>query len=317
MSRPALIPVICGPTAGGKSDLAVRVALRLIEQGLPAEVLAADAFQIYRGMDVGTAKPNQAERHGVPHRLIDLVEPEARFTVADWLAAAESEIERVRAGGGVPIIVGGTHLYVKALLDGLFEGPSSNPQIRSELGSLTPEALRAELERVDPGAAAKLHPNDLRRTIRAIEVFRLTGQPISRQQQQWDRGSPQRDAIYLLVGLDWPVEAINRRINARVRGMFERGLLAEVRALWAGGRLGPQAREALGYKQLVEHLEGRISLDDAAERIKIETRRFAKNQRTWLKRLRQYTGSSWIDAGATDPAAWPDHVLHAMEPRMN
>lgn len=312
MSRRALIPVICGPTAGGKSDLAVRVALRFIEQGQPAEVLAADAFQIYRGMDVGTAKPTHAERHGVPHRLIDLVEPEARFTVADWLVAADSEIERVRAGGGVPIIVGGTHLYVKALLDGLFAGPGSDAQVRAELAVLPPDALRAELERVDPAAAAKLHPNDLRRTIRAIEVFRLTGQPISRQQQQWDRAAAERTAVYLLVGLEWPVEAINRRINARVRGMFEGGLLAEVCELWSGRRLGSQARQALGYKQLIEHLEGRVSLDDAAERIKIETRRFAKSQRTWLKRLRLYQPSLWIDAIEDVPDTWARRVVEAI-----
>ncbi len=303
-------PVIIGPTAGGKSELAVEVAMRLGGPGA-AEIIAADAFHVYHGMDIGTAKPTLAERRAIAHHLIDIAEPTERFTVAQWRALAERTIADVRARGHVPIVVGGTHLYIKALLDGLFEGPEPDPALREALRARGLPALRAELERVDPEAARRIHPNDERRTIRALEVFHQTGAPISRAQIQWDRAP--RDDL-LLVGLEWPVEALNRRINARVRSMMERGLLEEVRALWGARRLGPQAREALGYKQLIEHLEGRCTLDEAVERIKVETRRFAKNQRTWLRRLRATPGAVWLDPTTEACQSLVDSVLNARGP---
>ena len=301
-------PVIIGPTAGGKSELAVEVAMLL--GGPPAaEVVTADAFQVYRGMDIGTAKPAHEERRGIAHHLIDIVEPTQKFTVSDWLGAAERAVADINAGGRVPVVVGGTHLYIKAFLEGLFEGPDPDPGLRESLRAMGLPALRVELERVDPAAALRIHPNDERRTIRALEVFRQTGRPISEHQRQWDAGGGREDCV--LVGLEWPVEALNRRINARVKGMMERGLLEEVRGLWSAGRLGPQAREALGYKQLVEHLEGRAPLEEAVEQIKIETRRFAKNQRTWLRRLRSTPKSVWIDAGVVSRVEWATVVLEA------
>ena len=290
------IPVIVGPTAGGKTALAVELARALAERGTPAEVVTADAFQVYRRMDIGTAKPTIDERAGVPHHLLDLVEPDARFTVHDWLARADPLVADLRARGVTPVVVGGTNLYVKAFLDGLFEGPEPSEAIRAELAATPQSARRAELERVDPAAAGRIHPADERRTVRALEVFRQTGTPITELQQQWDR-TPRADT--LLVGLDWPVEAINRRINARVRTMMEQGLLDEVGAL--APTLGPQAREALGYKQLLAHLRGEVTLAEAVEKVKIETRRFAKNQRTWLRRLRATPGSVWFDAEAQPP----------------
>lgn len=301
MNRPRTI-LIVGPTAGGKTDLGVELALRL-----SGEVVTADAFQIYRGMDIGTAKPTPEERRGVPHHLIDIVDPPDSFTVHQWLAMANRAIDDIASRGRVPIVVGGTNLYVKSLLDGLFEGPAPDEALRRQLREMSPRARREELERVDPGAARRIHPNDERRTIRALEVFRQTGRPISAHQTQWD--APGDDASRLLVGLDWPIETINRRINARVRAMIERGLVDEVRALAA--RLGAQAREALGYKQILTHIQGRMSLDDAVEKIKIETRRFAKNQRTWLKRLRPTPGSLWIDAGVTPRDRWVDLIERA------
>jgi tRNA dimethylallyltransferase len=293
-------PVIIGPTAGGKSDLAVEVAL-LLGGANAAEIVTADAFQIYRGMDIGTAKPTPAERRGVPHHLIDVRDPAESFTVSDWLAEAERAIADIKGRGKTPIVVGGTHLYIKALLDGLFEGPDPDPALRDQLRALGLPALREELERVDPKAAARIHPNDERRTVRALEVFRQTGTPISAHQSQWDRASGAeggRDDC-VLIGLEWPTEELNRRINARVRSMIDRGLLEETRSLWKASRFGPQSREALGYKQLIAHLEGRATLDDAVEQIKIETRRFAKNQRTWLRRLRTTPESVWIDPTQT------------------
>lgn len=291
----SIYPVIAGPTAGGKTALAVAIALALRERGIHAEVVTADAFQIYRGMDVGTAKPTAAERRGVPHHLIDLVEPTERFTVHDWLGRADPLVAGLRARGVVPVVVGGTNLYVKAFLDGLFEAPPTAPEVAAAVRAMTRAERRAELARVDPVAAGRIHPADERRTVRALEVFRQTGTPISVLQAQWDAERPARPEA-LLVGLDWPAEAINRRINARVRGMVGAGLVEEARGLWASGRLGAQAREAIGYKQLIPHFEGRCGLDEAVERIKIDTRRLGKNQRTWLARLRVRPGGLWIPA---------------------
>lgn len=286
-------PVIVGPTAGGKSALAVALARQLESAGLPpGEVVTADSMQVYRGLDIGTAKPTAEERAGIPHHLIDIADPSQPFSVEQWLRAAEPLIDDLRRRGRTPIVVGGTHFYVKALIEGLFEGPGADEALRARLSALPREELRQKLEAVDPAAAARIHANDTRRTVRALEVFELTGTPISAHQQQWDAGGVRADV--LLVGLEWETEAINRRINARVKQMIERGLVDEARGLWSAGLLGPQAREALGYKQLVEHFEGGCPQDDAVERIKIETRRFAKNQRTWLKRLRTTPGAMWL-----------------------
>jgi tRNA dimethylallyltransferase len=318
-------PVIVGPTAGGKSALAVALARALQHAtGLPGHVVTADSMQVYRGMDIGTAKPTAAEQAGVAHHLIDLVEPTQPFTVEQWLRLADGTIADVRQQGGVPIVVGGTHFYVKAFLEGLFEGPGSDQALRAELHAMPDEQRWAELVRVDPASAARLHRNDARRVVRALEVYRLTGEPISAHQSQWDQGQRRPDAF--LVGLDWPTEAINRRINARVRAMVEQGLVEEVRSLWSAGLLprGSQAREALGYKQLIACFEieksgRRPDLDDAIERIKIETRRFAKNQRTWLRRLRASAppagspaaavGDVWASAADTDTATIAQVVL--------
>lgn len=304
-------PVICGPTAGGKSALAVALAQHLIARGQQAQIVTADAFQVYRGLDIGTAKPTLAERADITHHLIDLVEPTDRFTVDDWLSRAEALIADLRGRGVVPIVVGGTHLYVKALMEGLFEGPPPDAALRAELTAMDPHARRAELERVDPAAAQRIHFNDERRTVRALEIFRQTGRPISNWQRQWrDVGGGRPDAR--LIVLEWPVEALNRRINARVKAMMDAGLLEEVRGLHAEGRLGPQAGEALGYKQLVAYLDlaaagKRPSLEDAVERIKIDTRRFAKNQRTWLRRLRTSDGAIALE-GQADLAGQVDRL---------
>lgn len=280
------IPVIVGPTAGGKTDLSLLVAEVLSERtGRAAEIISADSVQIFRGLDIGSAKPTLPERRGIPHHLIDIVEPEGAYSVHQWLEDAERTIDQVRARAGLPIVVGGTHLYIKALLDGLFEAPKPDPELRQRLTSRGLPALRAELEQADPAAAQRIHPNDLRRTVRALEVFHQTGTPISVLQSQWDREHPRRPDLHVFALL-WPTDLLNRRINQRVRQMMEAGLVEEVRHL--SPRLGIQAREALGYKQVLVALSGRMSLEDAFEQIKIETRRFAKNQRTWLKRLSQH-----------------------------
>jgi tRNA dimethylallyltransferase len=302
--------VILGPTAGGKSELAVVLAERL-----GGEIISADSMQIYRRMDAGTAKPSPALRARVPHHLIDCVEPTDRFTVADWLQQADALITAMQARACVPIVVGGTNLYIQALLEGLFEGPAHDAELRDQLSQIDSTALHARLAAVDPAAADRIHPNDRKKLIRAIEVFEQTGQPISRQQRQWGDarcGPYRRDAR--LVGLVWPPAEVNRRINLRVKAMFDpakaaeqleqdgldpaevwwtRGLVEETADLHARGQLGPQAREALGYKQVLAHLAGRWTRDEAFEQTKIQTRRFAKRQRTWLKR---FTAVAWIEA---------------------
>jgi len=260
-------PVIVGATASGKSALAVEVAQRIREadpEATGAEILTMDSMQVYHGLDIGTAKPSREEMGGIPHHLIDLVDPTepepTPFTVDDWLGRAESLIEEMRGSGRVPVVVGGTHLYAKALLEGLFKGPDPDPELREQLASLSAQERRAELERVDPDAAKRIHPNDDRRTIRALEIFRLTGVPISEHQRQWDSSSgPRQDA--LLVGIDWPAEELSRRINERVRHMVERGLIAEAHALYDAGALRPgtQPAESLGYKQLIPYYERRSS----------------------------------------------------------
>ena len=302
-SPPRRFCVIGGPTAGGKSALAMALARRLAALGRRPEIIAADAFQIYRGMDIGTAKPSPADRAEFPHHLIDVVSPTDRFTVDDWRRAAEGAIADIRRRDGLPIVVGGTHLYIKALLDGLFDGPPPDPALRAALAATPPAELRRELERADPVAAARIHPNDARRTVRALEVYRQTGRPISALQSQWDNAGTRADA--LLVTIYLPTDELNRRINARVRRMLADGLVAEIRALLAAGGLGPQAAEALGYKQLIPLLSlpeaarpdiPPALLDEAVERIKIETRRFAKNQRTWLRRLSATPGAIRIES---------------------
>jgi len=305
-------PVIVGPTAGGKTALAVRLAQLLAPLG-GGEVVTADSIQIYRGLDIGSAKPTLAERCGIPHHLIDIVEPTDEFTIHDWLRAAESSISDIQSRGRVPILVGGTHLYIKGFLDGMFDGPGADESLRVQLRARGLAALREELCRVDPAAAARIHANDERRTVRALEVFHLTGKTISDHQQQWDREDHRRTDC-MLIGLDWSIDAINRRINARVRQMIEQGLVQECRALRDAGRFGVQSREALGYKQILEHFDGKCTLDEAVEQIKIQTRRFAKNQRTWLKRLRLTSGSVWINADESDPETWPERVQSALLP---
>lgn len=304
--------IIIGPTAGGKTALAVACAGLFAQRtGGRAEIISADSMLVYRGLDIGSAKPTMHEMGGVPHHLIDICDPTESFTVQEWLERAEATISNLRAQGRWPIVVGGTHLYVKALLDGLFDGPGADPAIRERLSALEPAQLRARLEAIDPPLAQKLHPNDLRRTIRALEVFELTGKPMSQHQTQWDASRDGGPSDRTLIGIEWPVELINPRINARVKEMFSRGLFEEARELFAAGKFGPQAREALGYKQLIAHFEGRCTLDEAIEEIKIETRRFAKNQRTWARRLRLTPGACRIDAAAVPVEHWSELVLDA------
>jgi len=296
-------PVIVGPTAGGKTALGVELAHRL-----GGEIVTADAYQIYRSLNIGTAKPSADEQRGIAHHLIDMAELKERFTVHDWLNLAGPLVEELRSRQITPIVVGGTNLYVKAFLDGLFQAPEPSNEIKSRVEAMSQPERRTMLKQVDPAAADRIDGADLRRTRRALEVYLQTGTPISDLQRQWESEKTSRPEA-VLVGLDWPTKLINQRINQRVKIMVDDGLVAEARALFEADAFGDQSREAIGYKQLIAHFEGRGTLDEAIERIKIDTRRFAKNQRTWLKRLRVRQGSIWIEAAGRSAQDIADEVM--------
>jgi tRNA dimethylallyltransferase len=306
MSTVHPIILILGPTAGGKTALAIELARRLPGGG---ECVCADSMQVYRGMDIGTAKPTAAERSRAPHHLLDVADPgDDTFNVDTWMRLAEATIEQIRARGTWPIVVGGTNLYIQALLWGLTDAPPPDPQLRARLAETSQEDLRKRLEAVDPQAASRLHPNDRRRTIRAIEVYERSGNQLSALQTQWEAPAP-RDDVFV-VGLTFTAEAINRRINARVGAMLEAGLVDEVVSL--ADALGRQAAAALGYAQILEHVAGACSLEEAVEQIKIRTRRFAKQQRTWLRRFSLVKPAVWIEAAGLDAQDVSDKALAAI-----
>lgn len=303
MNPPTPYPVIVGPTAGGKTALAVALCKEYERRGMPmGQAVTADAYQIYRGMNIGTAKPTAEEMAGTTHHLIDIADPTDRFTVADWLTMADDLVGNLISDGIPPVIVGGTNLYIQTFLDGMFRAPEPSTEIMEQVQAMDQPDRRAKLLEADPEAHDRIDSNDLRRTRRALAVFMQTGTPITELQRQWDAVDHARPGA-VLVGLHWASEDINPRINQRVKIMIESGLVEEARVLWKSGVLGEQSSQAIGYKQLIEHFEKRCTLDEAIERIKIDTRRFAKNQRTWLKRFRGRRsggGSIWIDAAGVE-----------------
>jgi tRNA dimethylallyltransferase len=274
---------LTGVTATGKSRIALAVADRL-----GAEIISLDSMAIYRGMDIGTAKPTAEQQAAVPHHLIDIVDPAEDYSVAQYVDAAHEKIAEIRARGREVLFVGGTPLYLKALLRGLFEGPPANWELRQEIerevAEVGNEALHARLEQIDPVAASAIHPRDTRRLIRAIEVFRATGQPISHQQMEFDDGRRAEDLRVFV--LRRPREEQHARINERVEEMVERGLIEEVERLTAGGRqLGRTASQAVGYREVIEYLSGQRDRASMLERIKTRTRQFAKRQGVWFRSL--------------------------------
>ncbi len=272
---------LTGPTASGKTAVGVELALRL-----EAEVICLDSMTLYRGMNIGTAKPTIAERKGVPHHLIDVIDPSRNASVAEYRALAAEKIGEIESRGNVPLFVGGTPLYLKALLRGLFEGPSADPSIRE---TLEREALEQGAEalhaRLDPETAARLHKNDIRRIIRALEVQTLTGESISKRQVEHETPAPPSVPVFALAR---PRRELYDRINLRVDLMFESGLIEEARALL--NRADPIASapaQAVGYREVFDYLEGRITLASAIEQTKTRTRRFAKRQETWFRSLEE------------------------------
>ena len=275
--------VITGPTATGKTALGVRLALRL-----GGEVISADSMQLYRGMDVGTAKVTPEEARGVPHHLVDVAEPGEDWSVSRWVEAAAEIGEDIFARGRLPILVGGTNLYIDSLLSGRDFSAAGDGSVRRELeaeyDALGGEAFRRRLAEVDPQRAEKLHPADRRRLVRAMEVFRLTGETITAHDARTRALPPRWDSLRLALSFR-DRQDLYRRIDRRVEQMLDGGLLEEVRALLDAG-VGPQrtAMQAIGYKEAVRCVLGECSREEAAEDIARESRRYAKRQLTWLRR---------------------------------
>jgi len=284
--------LILGVTASGKGRLAFDLARKI-----DAEIVSVDSMKVYRRMDIGTAKPPSQARQTVRYHLIDVVEPNESFSVGAFLDLAHPAIDDIRQRGKPVIAVGGTALYIKALLYGLFEGPGSDQKIRTrlthEVRTAGLQQLYRRLQNIDPQAAERIHPNDSKRIIRALEVYELTGRPISHLQKQFDAEKPRRD--WTIVGLRSEKEDVASRINRRVRKMLAEGLVDEVKSLVAEEKpLSKQAGCAIGYAEIIEYLRGNTTLEQAAELIKKNTRRLAKNQRTWFKTFKDV---NWLDIG--------------------
>jgi len=283
MPAPSDCWFLTGPTASGKTAVGVELARRI-----GAEVISMDSMALYRGMEIGTAKPTVEDRQAVPHHLVDVLEPHEEYSLAQYLEAAHERIEEVRGRGREVLFVGGTPLYLKGLLRGIFQGPPADWQLRRRLedearqhGSV---ALHKRLATVDAVAAERLHPNDTRRVIRALEVYEKTGQPISRLQRQFDVGRP-AEACRVFV-LDWARAELYARIDCRVEAMFAAGLVDEVRGLLTHPQpMSPSAAQAVGYREVIEHLRGLQTLPQTVELVQQHTRQLAKRQITWFRSL--------------------------------
>ncbi|MGA2683686.1 MAG: tRNA (adenosine(37)-N6)-dimethylallyltransferase MiaA [Verrucomicrobiota bacterium] len=270
--------LIAGPTAVGKSEIALRLAERL-----GGEIISADSMQVYRGLDLGTAKSSSADRARIPHHLIDICDLAESFDAAQFVRLAQKAVEEIQAHGRVPVFCGGTGLYFKAFLSGLGEAPAANPELRARLEAMPFEALLQELRERDPAAYEKIDKQNPRRVIRAVEVIRLTGKKFSQHRAEWKSAvhSPRPE----LFCLTRATEDLRRRIDMRVDAMFARGLVDETRALLQRGLTDNQtAMQAIGYRQVVEHLRGERALPETIELVKIRTRQFAKRQLTWFRR---------------------------------
>jgi tRNA dimethylallyltransferase len=302
---PVLV-IVLGPTAVGKSRVAVDLALRF-----GGEIIGGDSIQVYRGFDIGTAKPGPADRRGVPHHLIDIVGPEVQYTAADFVRDALEAARGIAARGRLPIVAGGTGLYLKALADGLFPGPGRDPAMRAALEAEAREkgleALFRRLEAIDPEYARKIRGRDRVRIVRALEVHAATGRPISEHFRE--TRSPVMGRTVLRLGLRLEREALCRRIEDRVDRMFARGLVDEVRGLLERGvpESAPPFR-ALGYSQVLRLLRGEIGRDEAVALTKIETRQYAKRQMTWFRKM---AGVVWFSP--EDGAALEQYVQNQLQ----
>jgi tRNA dimethylallyltransferase len=292
---------LVGPTASGKTKASIALARRL-----DAEIVVVDSMTVYRGMDVGTAKPTPSERAEVPHHLLDVAEPTEPFSVAAFQRLARRALAGIRSRGRPALLVGGSGLYFRAVVDGL-EFPGTDPTLRAELeaeaAALGPERLHGRLMDVDPSAASKIEPGNVRRTIRALEVAAATGRTFSSFAEGWDRYPEGRVRA---AGLAVPLELLRRRIEDRARRQLEGGMIDEVRTLLRGGA-GPflTASQAIGYSEIAEHLAGRMALDQARERIVRRSRALARRQMAWFRRDPRIR---WFEAGPDGASGVVDQI---------
>jgi tRNA dimethylallyltransferase len=289
------ICILTGPTACGKTDIAIRIA-----EHAKIEIVSADSMLVYRGMDIGTEKPSRDLRDRIPHHLIDIVEPWEEYNVGRYIKDFDSTVCKLNEQGKPFIVVGGTALYLKAIMDGLFEGPSADWEYRRYLKSVAiekgPEYLHNMLADIDPETADKLHVNDQKRIIRALEVFKKTGRRMSSFQTQFGHKNPRYDCM--IVAIDYDRNVLYGRIEERVDRMFQRGLVDEVHVLLdKPQKLSNQASQALGYKEVIDFFNGKCTLLEVIEAIKKRTRRFAKRQMTWF---RSFSDVLWICADVND-----------------
>jgi len=283
---------IAGPTAVGKSE----IALALAEQ-LGGEIISADSMQVYRGLDIGTAKPLPADRARLPHHLVDICDLTESFDAAQFVRLAQKAVAEIQSCGRVPVFCGGTGLYFKAFLSGLGEAPSANPELRAELEAASFESLLRELRERDPDSYEKIDKQNPRRVIRAVEVIRLTGKKFSEQRAEWKAQCALPTKINFYCFTRQPAD-LHARINIRVDEMFRRGLVDEARGLLQRGLEQNQtAMQAIGYRQVVEHLQGERSLAETIGQVKIRTRQFAKRQLTWFRRQ---LDPEWIELKPDD-----------------
>lgn len=280
--------ILAGPTASGKSAIAMRLAERL-----GAEIVSVDSMAVYRGLDIGTAKPTTADRRRVPHHLLDVVTPRDEYSVARWLSDAADAVADIRGRSRQILFVGGTPLYLRALREGLAELPPADPRLRESLSAEAEArgsaALHARLAAVDPAAARRIHPNDVKRVVRSLEVAALAGTP----QSVAFRPSPNPLFDERLLVVDRPRAWLHRAIDARVERMFADGLVEETRAAVASGGIGRTASQAAGYAEALAVLEGRSTFAEAIDATKRRTRQLAKRQLTWL---RSFRGAVWLAA---------------------
>lgn len=287
------ILTVVGPTAVGKSAIALRLALEF-----SGEIISCDSMQVYRGFNLGTDKPSPQARKMVPHHLIDIIDPEEQFSAADFARLALEEAEKIIQRGRLPLVVGGTGLYHKALVEGLFPGPGRNQSLRQKLRQEAEKYglahLYQKLQNIDPAYASKITPRDSIRIIRALEVYHLTGKPLSLHFEQTASPLQKKGFILHQIGLKLERKELYRRIETRVERMFAQGIVEEVQSLLEKG-VSEQVVpfKALGYRQVLKYLKGEISLEEAVQLTKQETRHYAKRQLTWFKKS---PGIIWFDA---------------------
>jgi tRNA dimethylallyltransferase len=285
------LQILTGPTACDKTEIGFTVA-----QKIRGEIISADSMLFYRGMDIGTAKPPPGMRELVPHHFIDIIDPWESYSVGRYVDAVETLIDDASSKQRKFLIVGGSPLYIKGLVDGIFNGPEADWNIRRELEQIAEKKgnlyVHGMLQRIDPVKAGELHPNNLRRIIRAIEVYKITGEPVSVLQEQYKLA--RKNYQFKIMCITRERKDIYRRINERVETMFDKGLVDEVQSLLNTPEgLSKQAKQALGYKEVIQYLDGGLTLDDAKDMVKLNTRRFAKRQMTWF---RGFPDVQWLEA---------------------